>query len=365
MGSSSTHVRRQSGRSPGHGAARAGGTTTLEPRLQRILDLQRDAGNSAVVQMIHDDEAADDDAQGGDPGEPSAAGPEEAEDPEVVEKAKAIFENGAKYYNAGAYARAFDEFERAYELTQRPGVAFSMAQALRRIGGRREEAIGWYQAYLDSGETKRAEESKAFIKELSTPASTGDLEADEKVGKAMFEKGARRYEARDYAHAYDEFMRSYELTARPSLLFSAAQALRRLGGRREEALDLYKRYLRDGDGKRAADTSAAIAELSTPASTGDIEQDTETGRGIFNKGAKFYEAGDYAHAYDEFSRSYELTERPQLLFSRAQALRRLGGRRQEAMELFQAYLDAGVGERQADARKFLEELAVPEAGAAQ
>jgi tetratricopeptide (TPR) repeat protein len=358
MGTTAERRRLTAGGARSAAAARSGGTATLEPRLQRLIELQRDAGNAAVVQMLGEEEAASSGGAGQDAGaEPT----EEAEDPAVVEKAKAIYDIGAKYYEAGAYARAYDEFSRSFEMVGRPGIQFSMAQALRRLGGRREEAIELYQAYLDRGETKRAEDCKKFIAELSTPASTGDLEVDTKAGKAIFDKGARLYEARDYAHAYDEFTRSYELTGRPALLFTRAQALRRLGGRREEALALYREYLQKGDGKRAADTNTFIAELATPASTGDLEKDTDAGRAIFNNGAKYYDRGDFAHAYDEFSRSYELTERPALLFSQAQALRRLGGRREEAIALYQAYLEKGDGKRKADAEQFIAELSTPAA----
>jgi tetratricopeptide (TPR) repeat protein len=355
MGSSATRLRQR----PAAKAATAAGTardgaSALEPRAQRLLDLQRDAGNAAVVQMLGEEGASE-------PADDEAAPTEETEDPAVVEKAKAIFDVGAKYYEAGAYARAYDEFSRAFELVGRPQLQFSMAQALRRLGGRREEAVELYQAYVESGETKRAEEAKGFIKELSTPASTGDLELDTKAGKGMFEKGARLYEARDYAHAYDEFSRAWELTGRAGLLFSRAQALRRLGGRSKEAIALYQEYLQKGDGNRTADANAAISELSAPAKTGDLETDTATGRAMFNQGAKYYDAGDYAHAYDEFTRSWEVTERPALLFSRAQALRRLGGRREEAVSLFEEYIEKGDGKRDEDAHKCIEELSTPAA----
>ena len=66
--------------------------------------------------------------------------------------------------------------------------------------------------------------------------------------------------------------------------------------------------------------------------------------------------GDFSQAYDEFTRSYELTERPTLLFSRAQAMRRIGGRREEAIGLFQQYLDSGDTKRAADATRLLDEL---------
>lgn len=357
MGTTAEHRRRAAGGTRASSPARPGADgSALEPRLQRLVELQRDAGNTAVVQMLEDDESASSAGGGEDAG---AETTEEAEDPAVVEKAKALFEIGARYYEAGAYARAFDEFSKSFEMVGRPQIQFSMAQALRRLGGRREEAIELFEAYLDSGETKRAEEAKKLIAELATPASTGDLELDTKAGKAIFEKGARLYEARDYAHAYDEFTRSYELTGRAQLLFSRGQALRRLGGRREEAIALFQEYLLKGDGNRTADANAAISELATPGSTGDLEQDTATGKAIFNKGAAYYEAGDYAHAYDEFTRSYELTDRPQLLFSRAQSLRRLGGRREEAVGLYQEYLDEGDGKRATEAQGYIDELSTP------
>ena len=352
MGTAADHRRRGAGSARAAPPTRPGGGPALDPRLQRLLELQRDAGNTAVVQMLGEDE-------GTSGPEPGTAPTEEAEDPAVVETARAIFDVGAKSYEAGAYARAYDEFSRSFEMVGRPGIGFSMAQALRRLGGRREEAIALYQAYLDSGETRRAEECRQFIAELSTPASTGDLELDTKAGKAIFEKGAHLYEVRDYAHAYDEFTRSYELTGRPQLLFSRAQALRRLGGRREEAIALYQAYLQKGDGNRTADANAAISELSTPASTGDLETDTATGRAIFNQGATLYERGDFAHAYDEFTRSYELTGRPALLFSRAQSLRRLGGRREEAIALYEAYIAEGDGGRDEESQGFIDELSTP------
>ena len=44
--------------------------------------------------------------------------------------------------------------------------------------------------------------------------------------------------------------------------------------------------------------------------------------------------GKYGHAYDFFTRAGELADRAALLFFRAQALRRLGGRREEAIALY-------------------------------
>lgn len=76
---------------------------------------------------------------------------------------------------------------------------------------------------------------------------------------------------------------------------------------------------------------------------------------LFDRGVAAYDKGDYAHAYDLFTSAQEHTYRPGLVFSRAQCLRNLGGRRQDAIDLYRQYLDAG-GERQNEARFYIQEL---------
>jgi len=318
-----------------------GTAAALDPVQQKVLQLQRDAGNAAVTQLVRPD------------GTTNASVPEDAAS---IEQAKGLFLQGAAVYDMGQYAKAYDFFTRASELAPRANLQFSRAQALRRMGAHRDEAIALYKEYLATGDGKRDADATRALKELDTPASTGDLELDAAAAKTIFDKGAALYEQRDFAHAYDEFTRAGELADRPGIIFSRAQALRRLGGHREEAMDLYRAYLATKHGVRDKDASDAINELSTPESTGDLDKDVATSKSIFDKGARLYDAGDFAHAYDEFSRAGELTDRAGILFSRAQALKRLGGRREEAMALYQAYLDKGQGTRQADATTALEEL---------
>jgi len=303
--------------------------------------LQRDAGNAAVTQLVRPD------------GTTNASVPEDAGS---VEQAKGLFQQGAAAYDVGQFAKAYDYFTRASELSPRANLQFSRAQALRRLGGNREQAIALYKEYLATGDGKRDADANQGIRDLDTPASTGDLELDAAAAKTIFDKGAALYEQHDFAHAYDEFTRAFELADRPGILFSRAQALRRLGGRREEALALYRAYLETKHGVRDKDANDAINELATPASTGELDKDLEISKSIFDKGAKLYDLGDYAHAYDEFSRAAELTDRPGILFSRAQSLRRLGGRREEAIDLYQQYLATGHPTRVTDATVALDEL---------
>ncbi len=319
-----------------------GTPATLDPVQQQVLELQRDAGNAAVTQLVARPDGSTNESV--------------PEDPASVAEAKALFMQGAAAYDQGQWAKAYDFFTRASELSPRASLQFSRAQALRRLGGHRDEAIALYKEYLETGDGKRDADANAGIKELDAPASTGDLELDTAAAKTIFDRGAALYEKGDYAHAYDEFTRAGELADRPGILFSRAQSLRRLGGHREEAIALYRAYLDTRHGVRDKDANEAINQLATPESTGDLDKDIEVSKSIFDKGARLYDAGDYAHAYDEFTRAGELTDRPGILFSRAQALRRMGARRDEAIDLFQQYLDTGHPNRVADATRYLDEL---------
>ena len=279
------------------------------------------------------------------------------EEQDPVDIGRKLFNLGGKAFERGKFGHAYAFFTRAGELTDRPGIVFSRAQSLRRLGGRREEAIALYEQYLATGArhprrrrqggAPRAQDARGDRRRgRSTPRPPG----------ASSTRAARSSRPSDYAHAYDEFTKAGELADRPGILFSRAQSLRKLGGRREEAIALYEQYLATGAGTRDADARAALAELRTPEATGDETVDTATAKGIFNKGGALFEAGDYGHAYDEFTRASELTDRPGILFSRAQALRKLGGREDEAMALYQQYIDLGEGSRLEDAKQMLELL---------
>lgn len=264
-----------------------------------------------------------------------------------------LFERGSDAYDKGNFAHAYDLFTSSYEHAQRPGLVFSRAQALRRLGGRVPEAIALYEQYIGMG-GERSAEAAGYVAELKGPPKTGDEKIDNTSAKAIFDKGAALYEAGDYAHAYDEFTKAYGLAQRPGLLFSRGQALRRLGGRAPEAIALYEQYIAAG-GDRAAEAAGYVAELKGPAKTGIEDVDAGAAKAIFDKGAALYDAGDYAHAYDEFMKAYNVAQRPGLLFSAAQALRNLGARREEAIALYKQYLAKG-GDRQDEARFYIQEL---------
>ncbi len=392
------------------GASRRG---LVEPRTQYVLDLQQAAGNAAVVQMLRSlqregevgtrrtlrqgstgDDVRELQSSLNDRSDVPTAlevdgifGPitaravrelQGANPPLVVDAvvgprtravidagpvatdstvlARKVFNRGAAAYERGDFAHAYDFFVRAHELAPRPGLLFSQGQALRKLGGRRADAIQCYEQYLAAGGTERAAEATEHIAELRGPARTGDEAVDTAAGREVFNRGAAMYDAGDYAHAYDEFTKAWELTSRAGLLFSRAQALRMLGGRDKEAIALYEQYLATGKATRGEEAAARIAELRGPLPTGDEAQDTAAAKAMFDKATVEYEAGDFGHAYDNLTRAWELTHRSGLLFSRAQALRRLGGRRDEAIKLYEAYLSTGDTKRAEEAKRHLKEL---------
>jgi tetratricopeptide (TPR) repeat protein len=267
-----------------------------------------------------------------------------------------LFHRGAAVYEAGDYAHAYDFFTRVQEREDRAGLVFSRAQALRRLGGRREEAIALYEEYLASSDGTRKADAAAHLAELRGAAKTGDEAVDREAARAAFNKGAAHYEAGRFGHAYDEFTKAYGLLPRSGILFSRAQALRRLGGRREEAIALFAEYLEAPDATRKADAEKLLVELRGPAKTGDEEIDNAAARTLFDKGSAHYEAGRYAHAYDEFTKAHGLAPRSALVFSRAQSLRKLGGRRDDAIALYEQYLALPDITRKADAEFWLGEL---------
>jgi tetratricopeptide (TPR) repeat protein len=256
----------------------------------------------------------------------------------------------------GHFGHAYDYFTRSGELAPgRAGVVFSRAQALRHMGGRRLEAIALYEQYLSMGGGGRKEEAKQHLAELKV-APTGDKDTDEAAARKIFDKGGAYFEAGDYGHAFDEFQKAGELTSRPGIIFSEAQSLRKLGGRRAEAIALYEQYLAMPGGSRKEDAQKALDELRA-SPTGDADADTKTAHAVFDKGGADFEAGRYGQAADKFAKAHDLSpDRAGIVFSEAQALRKQGGHREEAIALYKEYLEMGGGTRTKDAKFYLDAL---------
>jgi tetratricopeptide (TPR) repeat protein len=279
--------------------------------------------------------------------------PGEAQAPEPV--AKKLYERGTDAYEKGDFAHAYDLFTSADEHVHLPALTFDRAQSLRRLGARSEEAIALYEQYVAEGGARSAE-AAGYIVELKGPGKSGDEAADAHGARALWDKGRTLYEAGDYSHAYEEFTKADQVEHRAALTFDRAQALKKMGGRREEAIALYDQYIAEGTGSRLHDAINSVAEMRGPSKTGVEEVDAAAAKDLHRRGSALYDAGDYAHAFDEFTKSDNVAHRVASTFNRAQALRMLGGRRDEAIALYEAYLAEGGGTREGEARFYRDEL---------
>lgn len=102
--------------------------------------------------------------------------------PEVLEKARQLFEAGVSAYTTGRYRVAIQAFEQAYELVDRPGLVFSIAQTHRKLyfidrkPGHVAIAIRNYKQYLrDVPEDGRRADAVEALAQLEPIA--GNLEA--------------------------------------------------------------------------------------------------------------------------------------------------------------------------------------------
>src|SRR5215213_8836484 len=66
--------------------------------------------------------------------------------------------------------------------------------------------------------------------------------AKRKAAKAYVDAGLAAQEQRDFDGAVQLYQKAYDLVPHPALLFNMGQA-HRLAGRRDDALDMYRRYL--------------------------------------------------------------------------------------------------------------------------
>ena len=319
-----------------------------------LTDLQQKAGNRAVAGLIAQ-RSLDLDV---DP---------MAERTKSVNHAhaKRLFLKGQKAYEAGKYLVAADYFARTYEYFPHPHIAFSRAQALRLGGGRVADAIRYYRVYLEAEPSgARAADAREFIDLLVGDAKTGNEKTDNAAAEKAYKAGNAAYRNERFLQAADFFAQAYALMPAPELAFSLAQALRRAGGHRERALQLYEEFVAAMPShRRAKDARSFIAELTPAATTGDKDTDRAAAEKAFARAQKEYQAGRFLAAADLFGQAHALLPVPEITFSHAQALRRAGGHTDQAIKLYLAFAAARPSHPKAKlARRFVLELS--EAGAA-
>jgi peptidoglycan hydrolase-like protein with peptidoglycan-binding domain len=268
-----------------------------------------------------------------------------------------VFVLGAGAYKRKDYAHAFDYFRRSGELSDEPDIIFNQAQSLRMLGGRRKEAIALYEQYVQRGSNgQRLVDALDFIGELSGPSSTGDAEKDAEIAKALHEKAMETAFGGDVRHALDYFEQASQLHDRPETTFDMAVMLRAMGGRREEAIAMMRRFLegRKMTGGQLQKALKILDELQDPGWGGDEQARART---AFDKGATAYRKGEWGRASDYFGQASGIVDNPDILFNRAQAMRKMGGRSEDAIALYERYLASNPqGRHRADAERALRAL---------
>jgi tetratricopeptide (TPR) repeat protein len=131
-----------------------------------------------------------------------AAAPALAQKPPTAQQrraAKAHFQQGKAYYEAGAWDDAAREYEQAYELVALPELLFNIGQAYR-LKGDKPKAIAAYQRYLDKlPEGPLAEEARNHVAALKLKIQIEQAEAAKR--KAEEEAAAAQRRAAEEAAA--------------------------------------------------------------------------------------------------------------------------------------------------------------------
>jgi tetratricopeptide (TPR) repeat protein len=75
------------------------------------------------------------------------AAPERDHSDAEEQRARALFEHGLSQFNHGRYPEAIEAFQKAYDLSQAPGLLFNLGLAYRRAGDC-AHAVHFYEEYL-------------------------------------------------------------------------------------------------------------------------------------------------------------------------------------------------------------------------
>lgn len=258
--------------------------------------------------------------------------------------ARDFFEKGRKLYAKDKWSLAYDEFAKAYQLNPDRAYLFNMAKAMALIGGRRDDAIKLYERFLASGPSEGdADTARQELEKLRGPSPTGDQAKNKAAALELHESGKKFLLDNQYGRAYDEFTKAYALTQDPAFLWNRGVALRSMGGQRGQAIALFEQLLgTDVSEDRKAAARQEILELRGPGPSGDTQKDKTTEKEIYLDAQVAFHSEDYAVAYDLFTKGWEIRHDASMLWNRAQALRLMGGRREEAIKLYQQFLALDV-----------------------
>lgn len=109
-----------------------------------------------------------------------------------VATAKAHFNQGRAYYEAGAYGDAVSEYEKAYALTALPALLYNIGQA-ERLKGDKSKAIAAYQKYLALvAEGSLADEARSHVAALKLKIQVEEADAAKRKAEEALEVARRQ-----------------------------------------------------------------------------------------------------------------------------------------------------------------------------
>jgi tetratricopeptide (TPR) repeat protein len=272
------------------------------------------------------------------------------------EGGKAWMERGLRLLRQRRHEQAIAAFQEGLRTHPDPAFILNEASALLD-SGRYAEAVLACDRYLCDPDAPRADEARAARQRARAlmggreATMAGIVESVRLLGQGAAAFGAARYE-----EALAAFEQAYELNPLPELRHNQAACLDRLG-LTHAAAARYEDYLAVAPGSaESGKVAARIARLRAEASTAPItaagadggreatiSRVAESGR-LNGQGKTHSAAGRHADALHAFVRAYALNPGPELRFSQAACLDKLG-LRLLAAQRYEAYLaeapDAG------------------------
>ena len=118
-------------------------------------------------------------------------------------KAQQHYQKAKAFQEAGRYAEAIAEYEKAHDAVPDPAFLYNVARCLH-LAGERERAVEKYEEYLDEKSTGEiAEEAKSFAAELRAELAAEEEAAEEKAAREAADRQRARQLAPDRAVGRD------------------------------------------------------------------------------------------------------------------------------------------------------------------
>jgi tetratricopeptide (TPR) repeat protein len=270
------------------------------------------------------------------------------------EEALSHLEQGKSMLKKGQYDNAIKSLELAYrlypnwEFLEYIGDALSGAKSFRR-------AIDAYKGFLQKGSGKIPEKTRSRVKnEIARLSELAKEEVNVEQSKSLEKRGRQSFGNRQYTKALHQFQQAYELDPRYQLFVLIGKANERLK-RYQEALDAYKRYLKDG-GEALSEKDRARAQERIDAIKAVLAEQARKDRARihFKLGMDLTAQGEHEKAAIEYNKAYELDPAYQILPHIAETEIELGNI-SLAIDTYRKYLSEGGDEIPEDKREQAEE----------